>query len=65
MRKGKKIRRIKEMSFAPLFILSFIKIKKQDDTSLTSTNHCLGLVTWNCHHLKRDTPATNLDKLKR
>ena len=61
MRKGKKIRRTKEMPFATLFIPRFIKIKKKEVASLMSTNHCLGLVTWNSHCLKGDTPATDLD----
>ena len=69
MRKGKAIRRTKEMSFASLFIPSFMNNKKtvkvkQEFISLMSTNRCLGLVTWNSHHLKSETPATNRVRLK-
>ena len=63
MRKGKAIRITKEMSLTSLFIPSFMKNKKtvkvkQEFISLMSTNRCLGLVPWNSHQLKSETPAT-------
>ena len=38
---------------------------KQEFISLMSTNRCLGLVPWNSHHLKSETPATSRDGLNR